>query len=537
MTILIRYDFDNFYYRIGFEETNNIRIETGPDKRYELIRKIAARMCHVPEEEITGIDYLKRSLDSRNKKNRFSLSLEVYSGEQIPIKDTIKSKYKDADQNKRVIIIGAGPAGYFAALELLEYGIKPIVLERGKDVRARRRDVREIMQKGFVNPDSNYCFGEGGAGAYSDGKLYTRSDKRGKTKKALNIFVEHGAQSDILIDAHPHIGSNKLPGIISAIRETILSHGGEVHFNSLVTDIIIKDNITSGVIVNNEKEFTGFAVLLATGHSARDIYYLFDKKKLYIEAKPFAVGLRVEHYQELINIIQYGNSYPQELPPASYRLAAQVGQSGVFSFCMCPGGIIVPASTAPRELVVNGMSMSGRNSKFANSGIVTSVGEREYEKFLKHGALAGLRFQESLEHAFYTDNSENLMKAPAQRLLDFTYNKKTTSLMESSYIPGLIISELNRLFPRKITTNLQSGLREFGDKMKGFLTQDANVIGLESRTSSPVRILRDKELLHHTEIKNLFPCGEGAGYAGGIISAAMDGQNCARAIAEQCFRL
>lgn len=516
-----------------------ITLELKPEQIYDslLIRKIAARMCHVPEEEITGIDYLKRSLDSRNKKNKYSLTLDVYSAELKPEKETIKSKYRDADQNKRVVIIGAGPAGYFAALELLEYGIKPVVLERGKDVRLRRRDLKDIMQKGNVNPNSNYCFGEGGAGAYSDGKLYTRSDKRGNTKKALQIFVEHGADPDILIDAHPHIGSNKLPKIISALRETIITHGGEVHFDSLVTDIIIKDDIANGVMVNNETEFTASAVLLATGHSARDIYYLFKNKKIHIESKPFAVGFRCEHYQELINNIQYGYDHSPELPPASYKLAAQTETAGVFSFCMCPGGIIVPSVTAPRELVVNGMSMSGRNSKFANSGIVTTVDEKHFAKFINHGALAGLKFQESLEQTFFTDNADNPLKAPAQRLLDFAFSQKTSSLMDSSYIPGLVITDFRKLFPKNITTNLQAGLRIFGDKMKGFLTRDANVIGLESRTSSPVRIPREKELFHHTQIKNLFPCGEGAGYAGGIISAAMDGQNCAKAIVEQCFKL
>jgi len=496
----------------------------------ELIRKISARACHVNESDITGIDYLKRSLDSR-KKPRYELVVEVYANEPYPDKEQYKSNYKEVSGKKRVIIVGAGPAGYFAALELLEYGIKPIVLERGKDVRARRRDLRNLMQLGEVNPNSNYCFGEGGAGAYSDGKLYTRSDKRGNTKKVLQILVEHGTDSDILIDAHPHIGSNKLPGIIASIRETLEQHGGEVHFNSHVSDIILKGNRAVGVIVNNADEITGDAVILATGHSARDIYHLFNDKNIHIETKAFAVGFRVEHSQELINTIQYGEGYSEELPPANYRLAAQFGERGVFSFCMCPGGLIVPSVTASKELVVNGMSMSGRNSRYANSGIVTSVDARDFEKYSNFGALAGLRFQENLEKRFYTDNEANPLKAPAQRLLDFVESGKSSSLNDSSYIPGLVLSELHKLFPATIAARLQSGVRSFGYKMKGFLTNDANAIGLESRTSSPVRITRNKESFAHVQIENLYPCGEGSGYAGGIVSSALDGQNSARAIA------
>jgi len=490
-----------------------------------LIRKIAARACLVNESDITGIDYLKRSIDARNRKPKYILQLEVFSNEPFPEKELIRDKYKDVSENNKVLIIGAGPAGYFAALELLESGIKPVIFERGKDVRARRRDLREIMQKGLVNPNSNYCFGEGGAGAYSDGKLYTRSDKRGDIKKVLQILVEHGANPDILIDAHPHIGSNKLPKVISEIRETILNHGGEVHFDSHVTDIIIRDNKAAGVIVNDSEEYLGDSIILATGHSARDIYYLLDRKKIFIEMKPYAVGFRIEHYQHLINEIQYGKGYSAELPQASYRLAAQAGGRGVFSFCMCPGGLVVPSVTNSNELVVNGMSMSGRNSRFANSGIVTSVDGNDFVKYKGFGALAGLKFQEELEHKFYTGNAENPLKAPAQRLIDFMEGRKSTSLNESSYIPGLVYSELNNLFPKNITQSLQGGIHSFGTKMRGYMCYDANLIGLESRTSSPVRISRDKESFAHVEITNLYPCGEGAGYAGGIVSSAIDGQN------------
>ncbi len=508
-----------------------VTIELKPEQINDdaLIRKIIARECLLNSEDISSIEYLKRSLDSRNKKPRYQLLAEVYCNENPPEKESIKSTYRDTTEKYRVIIVGSGPAGYFAALELLEMGIKPIVFERGKDVQSRRRDIRDIMQNGIVNPDSNYCFGEGGAGTYSDGKLYTRSDKRGNTKKVLNILVEHGANPDILVDAHPHIGSNKLHKIVAAIRETIIQHGGEVHFESKVTDIIIRNSSACGVIVNTTDEHFGDSVILATGHSARDIYYLCYDKKINIEVKPYAVGFRIEHYQELIDKIQYGSS-DYDLPPASYRLAAQANGRGVFSFCMCPGGIIVPAVTAEKELVVNGMSMSKRSSKFANSGIVTTVDERDFTKFLEFGALAGLKFQEELESRFFTADNEHPLKAPAQRLVDFISNSSSSSLMESSYIPGLVNSNLNRLFPKDINIALLNGLTSFGTKLRGFITSDANVIGLESRTSSPVRIPRDRESLIHNGIDNLYPCGEGAGYAGGIVSSAIDGQNTAKAI-------
>lgn len=517
---------------------NKVVIELKPEQIFdnELIRKIAARYCHLSVNAITGIDYLKRSLDSRNKKPRYELIVEVYSGEPYPEKPVYKSKYMEVNEKKRVIIIGAGPAGYFAALELLEYGIKPIILERGKDVRSRRRDIRNIMQLGQVDPNSNYSFGEGGAGAYSDGKLYTRSDKRGNIKKVLQILVEHGANPDILIDAHPHIGSNKLPKIINQMRETIINHGGEIHFESLVTDIIIKEERAIGTIVNSEKEFFGNAVILATGHSARDIYYMLHEKNIYITAKPFAVGFRVEHSQELINNIQYGKPYNPELPPASYRLASQINDKGVFSFCMCPGGVIVPSVTDSNELVVNGMSNSGRNSRFANSGIVTSVDIKDFSQLENFGNLACLKYQEFLEKKFYTGNLDNPLKAPAQKLTDFVNKRQSSNLNDSSYIPGLINSELHNLFPKNIMQRLQLGVKSFGIKMKGFLTEEANVIGLESRTSSPIRIDRDRELFSHVQIKNLYPCGEGSGYAGGIVSSALDGQNCAKAITNNHFK-
>jgi uncharacterized protein len=519
-----------------------VNIELKPEQinDSDLIKHIAAREAGIAYDQVSAVEYIKRSLDSRNKKQRYSLQLDVYQDENPSTAVTVKSLYKECTSNnisdkstKSVIIIGAGPAGYFSALELLEFGIKPIIFDRGKNVDDRRADLKNLLDSGSVNPNSNYCFGEGGAGAYSDGKLYTRSDKRGNIHKALKIFVEHGADPDILVDAHPHIGSDKLPKIIAEIRKTILEFGGEVHFDSFVSDIIIENDSAKGVIINNCDEFRADAVILASGHSASDIYYLLNKKDIHIDCKNFAVGFRVEHFQELINQIQYGENYYKELPPASYKLVSQTESGGVFSFCMCPGGIIVPASTAPNELVVNGMSMSKRNSEFANAGIVTSVSEKDFIDFSEFGALAGLKFRENLEAKFYTGNKENPLKAPAQRLIDFIGGKKSSSLHDSSYIPGLVISDLYKMFPKVIGNRLQNGCRDFGHKMKGFFTLEANVIGLESRTSSPVRITRDRETYEHIQISGLYPCGEGSGYAGGIISSALDGQNSARKLAEK----
>jgi uncharacterized FAD-dependent dehydrogenase len=510
----------------------NIELSIHQANDDELIKQIAAKKCHVAKDSITGIDYLKRSLDVRGKKFRYHLQMEVYANEPFPQKEIIKEKYREVGDKKQVLIVGAGPAGYFAALELLEFGIKPVIFERGKDVRARRRDIRNLQQEGLVNPDSNYCFGEGGAGAYSDGKLYTRSKKRGNIRKVLQILVEHGGNPDILVDAHPHIGSNKLPKIITKIRETILEHGGEIFFESRVTDIIKNDRQAFGLVINEDEEVFGDAVILATGHSARDIYYLFDKRKIHIEAKPFAIGFRIEHPRELIDTIQYGENFPEELPTASYSLATQVGKSGVYSFCMCPGGIIVPSATNQEELVVNGMSMSRRNSKYSNSGIVSSVTDEDFVEFNKYGELRGMKFQESLEKKFYLAHKDNLMKAPAQKMTDFIEGKESKELNGCSYIPGLVSKDLTKLFTRKLTKNLQRGLLDFGKKMHGYHTETANVVGIESRTSSPVRITRDKETFAHLQLRNLFPCGEGAGYAGGIVSSAADGQNAAAAAAK-----
>lgn len=496
------------------------------------IRQRAISKSKVKSDRIKDIRIIRRSIDARGRQPFFRLRIALHIDETYTPEPNISASYTSSLNQGKALIIGAGPAGYFAALELIERGIKPIVFDRGKDVRARRRDLRAIQQFGVVNPNSNYCFGEGGAGTYSDGKLYTRSHKRGSIYKALKLLVEHGANPDILVDAHPHIGSNKLPKIVAAIRETILKFGGEIHFDSLVTDLIIKDGKIQGLIVNGEKEYLANAVILATGHSARDIYELLHSKGIRLEAKPFALGVRIEHSQKLMDKIQYGQyNRHANLPASSYKLTCQVDQRGVFSFCMCPGGLVVPAATSPGEIVVNGMSMSRRDSAYANSGTVVAVELEDLADFQQYGIFAGLEFQKSVEQAMFKfgDGSQ---KAPAQRLTDFVEGKLSTSLPDSSYIPGLQSAPLHELLPMHIYHRLQQGVKAFGKKMRGYFTEEANVIGTESRTSSPVRIPRDKVSYMHEDAEGLFPCGEGAGYAGGIISAAMDGQNVAKAVAE-----
>jgi uncharacterized FAD-dependent dehydrogenase len=444
----------------------------------------------------------------------------------------------DVSKAKQAIIVGAGPAGLFAALRLIELGVKPIVLERGKDVRGRRHDLAALNKKQTVNPESNYCFGEGGAGTYSDGKLYTRSDKRGNVRRILEIMVAHGANPAILYESRPHIGTNKLPPLIAAIRNTILEKGGEVHFDTKVIDLLIKNNRIQGVVTENQQNWYGIGTILATGHSARDIFYLLNKKNIYIEAKPFALGVRVEHPQPLIDKIQYHCEVRSEYLPASYySLVSQVKQGkdqrGVFSFCMCPGGFIVPAATAQGEVVVNGMSPSRRNSPFANSGIVVSVDERDFLPYKKEGALAGLYYQQAIEQQACRIAGGTLV-APAQRLTDFTQQKVSTTLNDCSYQPGLASVSMYEVLPKSISHFLKNAFIDFGKKMKGYLTNEAQIIGVESRTSSPVRIPRDTETYMHPEIAGLFPCGEGAGYAGGIMSAAIDGEKCAEQLVKNC---
>lgn len=482
------------------------------------------------EDEFTIVKQ-RRSVDARSRNPLINYSFDIYINESPEPESPVSSNYKDVSSSKEVIIVGAGPAGYFAALELIEQGMKPVIFDRGKDVRSRRKDLRAIQQFSEVNPDSNYCFGEGGAGTYSDGKLYTRSHKRGDISKALKILVEHGATSDILVDAHPHIGSNKLPVVVQNLRETILKCGGEVHFNSLVTDFIIRESKCLGVIINNSEEHLAGAVILAAGHSARDIFYLLHSKEVKIENKPFALGVRAEHPQALIDEIQYRQNPRSEfLPAASYKLATQVLGRGVYSFCMCPGGLIVPAATSPGEMVVNGMSMSRRDSEFANSGIVVAIEEEDLKDFEQHGELRGLEFQKSVEKKFF-DAGDSSQKAPAQRMTDFTEQKESAIIGKTSYIPGVYGYELNQLLPQQVGRRLRIAMKDFGKKMKGYFTEEAYLVGIESRTSSPVRIPRDKLTYEHIEIKGLYPSGEGAGYAGGIISAALDGQNTAKAVA------
>jgi uncharacterized protein len=495
-----------------------------------LVRQRAIQKSRLRESEVQDVVVLRRSIDARGPQPLVLLRVEVYASQAHQPEPALLKLLRPVDTARRVIIVGAGPAGYFAALELIELGFKPIVLDRGKDVRLRRRDLRAIQQFGEVNPHSNYCFGEGGAGTYSDGKLYTRSHKRGNIYKAMKLFVEHGAKADILIDAHPHIGSNKLPNIVANIRETILHYGGEVHFGAVVTDLILEQGRMRGAIVNDSQEFRGEALILATGHSARDIFYLLHRHNIRLEAKPFALGVRIEHPQPLIDRIQYHQSPRDEhLPASSYRLACQADGRGVFSFCMCPGGLVVPAATAPGEIVVNGMSMSRRDSPYANSGTVVAVELEDLDAYQAQGVFAGLAFQQQVEQDMFRFGDGG-QKAPAQRLTDFAQGRLSSSLPATSYIPGLLSAPLHELLPAFIYQRLRKAVREFGSKMKGYYTEEANVIATESRTSSPIRIPRDSATFMHQETVGLFPAGEGAGYAGGIISAAMDGQNVARAV-------
>lgn len=489
-------------------------------------KKVASRKLKISPEEIKAIQIIRRSIDARPKIPVYKLRLIVYVNEPASyILEQIS--FKPVKSNRKVLIIGSGPAGMFAALKLIENNIKPVIIERGKDVQSRRRDLRAIMQDHEVNPDSNYCFGEGGAGTYSDGKLYTRSTKRGDVKSILNLLHQHGASEDILIDAHPHIGSNKLPKIVEAIRDTIINNGGEYYFESRVTDLIMDGSTIKGVIVNDEKEYTADAVILATGHSARDIYYLLDKHGIKLEAKSFAMGVRIEHPQSLIDSIQYHSAKKNpHLPAAAYNLSCQIDERGVYSFCMCPGGIIVPASTAPGELVLNGMSVSRRDSPYANSGLVVSVNEKDWKKYNKHGVFAGLEYQKQLEKEAYEAGGKT-QKAPAQRVTDFIKQRDSQSLPDTSYIPGVVNAPLHKILPKQIARGLGMSLKTFGKTMKGYITEEAQILAAETRTSSPVRIPRDPETLMHISTNGLFPSGEGAGYAGGIISAAIDGERCA----------
>ncbi len=491
------------------------------------LKKEVSKFTGIPQSEIRHLEILKRSIDARQKKIIVNLKAAVYISEDFLEKSPLLPDFPNVAGKVPIIIIGAGPAGLFAALRCIELGKKPVILERGKDVKARRRDIKALTINHLVNEDSNYCFGEGGAGAYSDGKLYTRSTKRGDVLRILNLLHAFGASKEILVDAHPHIGTNKLPAIIASIREYLLSKGGEIHFNTRVIDFLIKDNAIQGVITKQGETIHAKHLILASGHSARDIYELLDRKKILIEAKPFALGVRVEHPQKLIDSIQYKCADRGEyLPAAPYSIVRQINGRGVYSFCMCPGGIIAPCATKQDEVVTNGWSPSKRDQPFANSGIVVELRLEDFNHYEKYGALAGMNFQRSIEHNAWLSAGKT-QRIPAQKLMDFISDIPSQNLPATSYKPGIESVELKDIFPQFIYQSLREAFLEFGKSMKGYLTNEAVIHAPESRTSSPVRIPRNPETLEHPQIKGLYPCGEGAGYAGGIISAAIDGEKCA----------
>ncbi len=503
----------------------------------QAIKQCIAGCEAVNPAKVWGYNILKSSIDARGKQAWVHLTIQSFIEEPWQQRELLSFRFADVSKsNQKVIVVGAGPAGLFASLKLIESGIKPIILERGRDVRARRRDLADLNKKGEVNPESNYCFGEGGAGTYSDGKLYTRSSKRGDVTRILNLFTLFGAEDKIVYEAHPHIGTNKLPNIITAIRKKILDCGGEYLFEKKVTDLVVSDGKIAGVKTNDGNSFEANAVILATGHSARDIFQLLHSKKIHIELKPFALGVRVEHPQALIDSLQYHRDTREDfLPPASYSLVQQVQNRGVFSFCMCPGGIIAPAATSPGELVVNGWSPSKRNNPYANSGIVVTVEEKDTALFRKYGPLAGMHFQQSIEQTAFTAGGGKFV-APAQRMVDFCRENDSATLPACSYLPGLHSVSLKGVLPPFIHTRLQQAFIEFGKKMKGYFTNEAVIVAPESRTSSPVRIPRNSSTMQHPQIENLYPCAEGAGYAGGIVSAAMDGEKVASQVAAMLLR-
>ncbi len=509
----------------------NLRVSPEVASNIDQLTKIAIKENRVNPTRVKASHIIKRSIDARQRNVVINITLRIWLDETPKTLTTATPvQYNKVSADKQAIIVGAGPAGLFAALRLIESGIRPIVLERGKDVDSRRKDLAAISRENKVDPDSNYCFGEGGAGAYSDGKLYTRSKKRGSVDKILNIFHQHGASENILIDAHPHIGTDKLPDVIKAIRRTIIDNGGKVKFNSKVTELIIENENVTGVKTDDGQEYHG-PVILATGHSARDVYRMLHDSGIELEPKGIAVGVRLEHPQALIDKIQYHSpkGRGKYLPAAEYSMLTRVDDRGVYSFCMCPGGFIIPAASEPGLLVVNGMSPSSRGTRWANSGMVVEVLPDDITD--DSGALKMMEFQKEIEVRFFEEAGQT-QNAPAQRMVDFTEGKQSTNLPTSSYAPGIHSARIDKLLPPQVAARLQEGFRQFGEKSKGFLTNEAVLIGCETRTSSPVRIIRDPQTLQHVRLKGLFPCGEGAGYAGGIVSAAIDGERCADALAK-----